>query len=95
MVVDQDTPVIEFSALCSLRELLDVTSSGSRKASFIQGGSCDAKPTNQSGPIDVPVASRELDLESTATGKAAALPGAVVPTASGSRRKAKRKEQRS
>ena len=93
MVVDQDTPVIAFSALCSLRELLDVIGSGSREASFVQGGSRDAKPTRQSGPIDVPVASRGLDVESTARGKAAALPGIVIPTAPGSRRKPNRKEQ--
>ena len=92
-VVDQDTPTIAFSALCSLRDLLDATSSGSREASSVQGGSCDAKATNQSGPVDVPMANRELNVETTATKTAGALPGTVVPTASSGRRKANRKEQ--
>ena len=92
MVVDQDTPRVAISALCVLRELLDTVGSGSRSASSAQGGSHDAETAKPSSPIDVPMAGRGIDVESAASGKPTRMSEAPIPTASGSRRKAKRKE---
>jgi hypothetical protein len=92
-IVDRDSPVIAVPALQAIRELLDATGFGSRKASPFQGGPRDANTTNESPSVGVSVEPGGLGVESSAAGTAGTLPAASVPTASSSRDGASDKER--